>query len=292
MSIPPAFPLQVGPPSDADLAAIAAILHEIAGIVIAPEKGAMVQSRLARRLRTLGLDNFAGYVDLLRSPDGIAERKKMISALTTNVTQFFREGHHFDLLRDTALPPLLAGARAGGRVRIWSAGCSTGQEAFSIAMVLADLAPDLAGLDLRILATDIDAEMIEKGRTACYAQLAADAVPPGYRKRFLEPLSGGVRVNTALRNLVTFQEHNLHGAWPIRGRFDVIFCRNVVIYFDQAAQDRLWRRFEQTLNPGGWLFAGHSERIRTDRGSRLETAGVTAYRLAGPAGPQEAAAWR
>ncbi|MGD9917859.1 MAG: protein-glutamate O-methyltransferase CheR [Paenirhodobacter sp.] len=265
-------------PNESELASIARVLHEHAGIVIAPGKGSMVQSRLAKRLRALGLNDYASYIALVTSEAGLDERRAMISALTTNVTHFFRENHHFETLRKEALPPLIARARAGAKVRIWSAGSSNGQEVFSIAMVLADLASDLASLDIRLLATDIDPHMIARGRDAVYDPATIDTIPQPLR-RFLQAEERGWRIAPELRTLVTFRELNLHDSWPMKGRFDVIFCRNVVIYFDPAAQLRLWQRFEAALNPGGWLFVGHSERVPLGAQSALTTAGITTYRL-------------
>jgi chemotaxis protein methyltransferase CheR len=272
--------------SESNLRAIAAILHEHAGIVIAAGKGSMVQSRLAKRLRALGLPDYESYISLLTSEDGRAERREMISALTTNVTHFFRENHHFETLRTTALPPLLTRARAGGRVRIWSAGSSNGQEAYSIAMVLSELASDLTRLDIRILATDIDPVMIARGCDGIYEDAAVEAVPQVLRRKYFEPAAEGQRVIEPLRDCVSFRELNLHDPWPMKGQFDIIFCRNVVIYFDPEAQQRLWQRLENALNPGGWLFVGHSERVTLDGTSALKTAGITTYRLP-DAGPKD-----
>lgn len=269
-------------PTETDLHAIADILHRRAGIVLAPGKAAMVQSRLGKRLRRLGISDYRSYLALVTSDKGGDELSAMISALTTNVTHFFREKHHFELLRSHALAPLIARARAGGRVRIWSAGSSNGQEAFSIAMVLAELAPDFEALDIRILATDIDPRMIACGQEAIYDRPLLDTVPPALRERFFRPVPAGFQVVDSLRRMVTFRELNLHAPWPMKGRFSIIFCRNVVIYFDPEAQARLWARFEDLLEPGGWIFVGHSERI-TRADSRLETAGLTTYRL--PEGP-------
>ena len=269
-----------GAPSESELRTIAALLYDLAGIVIAPGKGSMVQSRLAKRLRRLGIADFASYIDLVRSDAGTDELREMISALTTNVTHFFRENHHFDTLRSTALPPLLERARTGGRVRIWSAGSSNGQEAYSIAMILSELAgKDLDKLDIRILATDIDPAMIACGTRAIYNAAALEAIPDKLRRKYVEAAPEGGRIIAPLRSLVSFRELNLHHNWPMKGRFDIIFCRNVMIYFDPSAQAKLWTRFEAQLAPGGWLFAGHSERVPLGAGSRLVTAGVTTYRL-------------
>ncbi|MFD2175518.1 CheR family methyltransferase [Rhodobacter lacus] len=277
-------------PSASELSTIARVLYEHAGIVLAPGKASMVQSRLGKRLRALGLKDYQSYIAYVTSDEGLEERREMISALTTNVTQFFRENHHFETLRKDALPPLLAKARAGGKVRIWSAGSSNGQEAFTIAMVLADMAQDLARLDIKILATDIDPRMVERGREALYDSGTLNTIPQPMQ-RFVTVEAGGVRVVPALRGLVSFNELNLHEKWPMKGRFDIIFCRNVVIYFSPEDQLKLWRRFESVLAPGGWLFVGHSERVPLDDSTALGTAGITTYRLPEAASPNGGPKW-
>jgi chemotaxis protein methyltransferase CheR len=279
------------PPSDAELVAITTLLYEDAGIVIAPGKGSMVQSRLAKRLRALGLDSYKKYLELVCSDAGADERRRMISALTTNVTHFFRENHHFEILRDEALPELIQQARTGSRIRIWSAGSSNGQEAYSIAMVIAELATDFQTLDIRILATDIDPEMIKRGMDGTYDKNTVEAVPNHLRVKYFEPAGEDLRLIAPLRELVSFRELNLHHSWPMKGRFDIIFCRNVVIYFDLAAQIALWKRFEQALAPAGWILVGHSERIPTEDGSKLITAGITTYRLPKTGNVQGESAW-
>ncbi|WP_217991902.1 CheR family methyltransferase [Rhodobacter maris] len=277
-------------PTANELSTIARVLYEHAGIVLAPGKASMVQSRLGKRLRALGLKDYESYIRLVTSDAGLDERREMISALTTNVTQFFRENHHFETLRKDALPPLLAKARAGGKVRIWSAGSSNGQEAFTIAMVLADMAQDLARLDIKILATDIDPRMVERGREALYDAATLNTIPQPMQ-RFISVEAGGVRIAPALRGIVSFNELNLHEKWPMKGRFDIIFCRNVVIYFSPEDQLKLWRRFESVLAPGGWLFVGHSERVPLDGGTALGTAGITTYRLPETVSPNGGPKW-
>lgn len=266
-------------PDGNELAAIARILHDETGIVIAPGKTSMVQSRLGKRLRALGLSDYESYISHVNSEDGQEERRRMISALTTNVTHFFRENHHFETLRTKVLPPLLARARSGGRLRLWSAGCSNGQEAYSMAITIAEAAPDFSKLDIQILASDIDPVMVEMGSKGIYREEIVENIPPAIRKKYLSPCDEGIRVSADLRNLVQFRELNLHDPWPMRRPFDVIFCRNVVIYFDSEAQSRLWTRFEAQLASGGWLFVGHSERVGERVGSRLRPSGVTTYRL-------------
>jgi chemotaxis protein methyltransferase CheR len=261
--------------------ALARIARQDAGLTIPEGKAGMVQSRLARRLRVVGLDGFDAYLALVESTGGAEERRELISALTTNVTQFFRERHHFETLRNEVLPPLVARAQTGGRVRLWSAGCSTGQEAFSIACEVIRLAPRAPRFDIRILATDIDRNVLRRAREGRYPSTVFTGLSPDD----IASLSGaaGARsgetvIRPELRDLVTFRELNLLGPWPIRGAFDAIFCRNVVIYFDAEAQRRLWPRFEAALAPGGWLFLGHSERLNGDAAPGMANVGVTTYR--------------
>ena len=269
-----------GVPNSAEMDAIAAIAHRDAGIVISPSKASMVQSRLAKRLRLLKLSDYQSYIALVQSEEGADERRRMISALTTNVSHFFREAHHFDILRNEVFPPLISRLRENGRVRIWSAGCSNGQEAYSIVMTLLDMAPDVAGKDIRVLASDIDPIVLEKGRSATYDDHSISGIPADLAKKFLEQGQGGKRLVPAVRNLISFRELNLHGPWPMKGQFDITFCRNVVIYFDPDAQNKLWKRFATALTPGGWLFVGHSERVPTGPETGLTPSGITSYRLA------------
>ena len=269
------------PPTTAELQQIAAIAHSEAGIVIAEGKASMVQSRLAKRLRALGMPDYGTYLDYVRSDDGREERQRMISQLTTNVSHFFRENHHFEMFRDKVLPPLVARAKAGGRVRFWSAGCSNGQEAYSMAMTILSVLPDAAERDVRILASDIDPMVTARGRAAEYDAQSISGIPEEMRRKYLEPAGPNYRLCAAARALVTFRELNLHAPWPMKGKFDAIFCRNVVIYFDPPAQAALWNRFGGALEPGGWLFVGHSERVPAGASTPFDTAGITAYRLRG-----------
>lgn len=261
--------------------AIVRILRAEAGIDMPAAKEPLVYSRLAKRVRALGLPGFAAYVALVSDP-AAPERAEMLAALTTNVTRFFREPHHFDDLRRKTLPPLMARARAGGRVRIWSAGCSTGMEPYSIALCVLDVAPEAANWDVRILATDINPKVLAEGRAGRYpADALADAPEPLVRRWFTEAPGGRLQASDTLRRLIAFNELNLMGAWPMRGPFDVIFCRNVAIYFDEPTQCVIWERLAKLLSPGGRLNIGHSERIAGPAASMLESDGVTAYTRVG-----------
>lgn len=265
--------------SDADFVAVTGLIHRETGILITPAKKSMLVSRLSRRLRSLGLTCFSDYVALLHGPAGETERGALVSAVTTNVTGFFREPHHFKVLGEIG-QALVARARSGGRVRLWSAGCSTGQEAFSIAATLLSIAPDIARHDLRILATDIDPSVIETARAGVFDRKTLGDMPPEQIRRHLRdgPAPGQVVISDSLQDLIRFEELNLLQPWPFQGHFDVIFCRNVVIYFDVETRLTLWTRFAARMPEGGSLFIGHSERMDPRLDPLFAPSGVTQYR--------------
>jgi chemotaxis protein methyltransferase CheR len=269
-----------------DFRKIAAMIHADAGIYLSESKIALVHSRLAKRLRALGLESFRDYSALVATKEGVDERQKMLAALTTNVTKFFREPHHFDHLERKVLPPLLEAARRGARVRLWSAACSNGQEPYSIALSLLKLMPGVANLDVKILATDIDPNMIAEGMRGIYTDSVLAAVPAQLRARWFVPVHGmqgepgrSFRADDALRELVAFRELNLMGRWPMKGPFQAILCRNVAIYFEEATQKTLWSRFVPLLAPGGILYLGHSERVTGAAAAQFDSDGITTYRL-------------
>ena len=239
------------------------------GIALGPHKRALLQARLGRRLRTLGLATFADYHRLLVEGDTQGEELvRFINAVTTNKTHFYREAHHFAYLAERWAPAVVGRASRGGEraLRIWSAGCSTGEEAYTIAMTVADALPLAGGWSVRILASDIDTEVLKRGAAGIYSIEAAGAIPPAALKRhFLRGTGtsrGLMRVRPALRSLVTFRRINLLEApWPVGASFDVIFCRNVLIYFDRPTQQRVLERLGTCLNDDGVLVLGHSEGI-------------------------------
>lgn len=290
MSTPPpgAFTRDI-PFSDADFRAIAELAQDRFGLSLAESKKPLVYSRLSRRLKSRQINSFTDYLVLLNKRDEEQERLELISALTTNVTSFFREKHHFDTLRDALAGDLGKRARAGGRVRLWSAGCSSGQEPYSIAMTVLEALPEAARLDLRILATDIDPKIVEKARAGDYPAEEVSGIPANLRGKWLSASTGNeARYSVAadVKALITFNELNLVNSWPIKGPFDVIFCRNVAIYFGQQTQQTLWQRFTTMLSPAGLLFIGHSERITGPALKSVEGIGITSYRkLQGAAKP-------
>lgn len=264
-----------------DFREIASMLYADAGIFLQESKSTLVYSRLVKRLRKLNLESFQDYCQLVASPAGAAERLEMLSALTTNVTRFFREPHHFEHLRSHVLPPLLEVARRGGRARLWSAACSTGQEPYSIALTLLATDPNAASLDVKILATDIDPRVVDEAQRGVYPDSALGDIPSELRKRYFAPTGnrGEGQVSDEVRRLITFRTLNLNADWPMQGKFGVIFCRNVVIYFDEPTQQKVWGRFAAKLEPNGWLYIGHSERVTGPATGRFVSEGITAYRL-------------
>lgn len=265
--------------SDGNLRVIAAIAHKDAGLSIGTSKKAMVAARLSKRLGRLGLSSFDEYLDLIAKPNS-SECRRMVAALTTNVSHFFREPHHFDALRRVVLPPLLERARDRHRVRLWSAGCANGQEAYSIALTLLELEPQAAALDIRVLGTDIDPSVIRFAQLGAYHSSMMDHVSGGHAEEHFvhDAASDTWSAGHDLRALTFFRELNLHSKWPMPGHFDIIFCRNVVIYFDAEGQRTLWSRFQEKLTDGGWLFVGHSERITQIEAPKLDLVEHTVYR--------------
>ena len=268
-----------------DLSEIAAMIYADAGIYLNETKASLVYSRLSKHIRALGLKGFREYCALVSSPAGAAARKEMLSHLTTNFTRFFRENHHFDHLRTEVLPDLLARARNGGRVRIWSAACSDGQEPYSIALTVLSLMPNVADYDFRILATDIDPKILAVARAGAYDATALETVNPAMRKQFFRETEIAGRqkwqVEDRVKRLITFNELNLMAQWPFKGPFDVIFCRNVVIYFDEPTQMKIWSRFAGMLGDNGHLYIGHSERVSGEAKNQFDNIGITTYRYTG-----------
>jgi chemotaxis protein methyltransferase CheR len=268
------------PFTSADFQTIVGIVYDRSGIVLAAHKRDMTYSRLARRLRALGLRSFRDYCALLTA-DGGKEVGFLINAITTNLTKFFRESHHFDHLRDHVLAPSLAKSRGQKeRIRLWSAGCSSGEEPYSMAMTAMALSRDCSrDWDLRILATDLDTAMLKKAKAGVYSRSSLESVPAPIRERYFDNRvedRDHVHVVQAAKDLITFRQLNLLGHWPMSGRFDVIFCRNVMIYFDAKTKAALIDRFHSQLVDGGWLYVGHSESL-LDHQTRFKLRGRTIY---------------
>ena len=247
--------------SEADFRRVRELIKARAGIDLGSNKQSLVYGRLARRIRALGMTSFAQYLDSIED-ETAEEAGRFINAITTNVTEFFREKHHFEYLARTVLPALWSSAAR--RVRFWSAGCSTGEEPYSLAMVLRENMPTSPGWDIKILATDLDTDVLAHASAGVYTAERVEKVGRARLGRFFEPVAGtpgAFRAGESIRSLITFKQLNLMDPWPMQGPFDVIFCRNVVIYFDDATKMKLVGRYRDLLRPDGHLFLGHSESL-------------------------------
>jgi chemotaxis protein methyltransferase CheR len=266
--------------SQADFERVRSMIHRHAGIALNPSKKTMVYSRLSRRLRVLGQADFAGYLDTLElSGSEQPEWQEFVNALTTNLTSFFREAHHFPVLAQH-----LRQRAAHAPLQIWCCAASTGEEPYTLAMTALDAFDGQAAPQVSILATDIDTAVLERARQGVYPIDAVAKLDPGVlRRHFLRgngASQGLVRVRPELGSMITFRQLNLlEPRWPMDTRFDAIFCRNVMIYFDKPTQLRVLQRLAQRLKPGGLLFAGHSENFTHAR-ELFELQGKTVYRLA------------
>ncbi len=253
------------------------IVSETTGIVSTEDKYTMYYSRLARRLRALGLSDFKAYRDYLRrNPE--TESIELVNSVTTNLTSFFREKHHFEYLRENWVPALRE--RGKRQLRIWSAGCSTGEEPYSIAMALRQAIRDIGCWDIRILATDIDSQVLAVAEQGVYDAARVASIDTDLRQRYFRPAAdaGRVCVDDSLRQMIQFRQLNLLHPWPMRESFDLIFCRNVVIYFDRETQARLVDRFADQLVEDGMLLMGHSESLYKTS-DRFRLLGKTVYQL-------------
>jgi len=253
------------------------VAYALTGIKLTDHKKNMIYSRLARRIRQRGLNSFDDYCHLLNQ-QGNDEATEFVNAITTNLTSFFRENHHFEYLKNSVFPELIKKNSASRRVRVWSAGCSTGEEPYSIAICLSEQMP-IGSWDIKVLATDLDTNVVAHAKRGVYQDDRIESIDQGRsRKWFLRDANGSeVRVKRSLQELITFKPLNLLERWPMKGPFDVIFCRNVVIYFDKETQKKLFNRYADMLAPGGYLFIGHSENLHKVC-SRFESLGKTIYR--------------
>lgn len=266
----------------ADFDAIAKMVHAHSGICLAEGEGKamLVYSRLSKRLRRGGVTSFADYVDIIRQD--AAERALAVEALTTNHTKFFREIHHFEHFEKHVRPVLVRRIQQGDRVRIWSSASSSGEEIYSLAMCLlgtnkSEALRILQG-DVALLATDLSEQVLTTAERGVYpANLRAD-IPARYADLWTSATGGDFAVAKQLRDLVRFRKLNLLNAWPIKGQFDLILCRNVMIYFDEPTKELLLKRLADQLRPGGILYIGHSERLSGPAASQLVSAGQTIYR--------------
>jgi chemotaxis protein methyltransferase CheR len=258
--------------TDREFERIKARVYKVAGISLSEAKRTLVVSRLYKLVRALGLGTFDSYMDFLETKGTAQNAQDFVNALTTNLTRFYREDHHFEhLVRYVGT--LIEGAHGiRPRLRIWSAGCSTGQEPYTIALALLDAYPELRRWDFRVLATDIDTNVLAKAAAGVYSESELSGLAPERARLFERPGDGTIRIPAAVRERISFLPLNLIGPWPMKGPFEAIFCRNVTIYFDKATQADLFGRCRTMLAPGGFLYIGHSENLG---------AGAADFRLVG-----------
>ena len=263
-----------------DFNALRTLVKGITGISLAESKQELVYGRVSRRLRALGIATFKEYRELLSRPEGEQEVVEFCNAITTNLTSFFREGHHFEYLREHLLEPRAA-SEGSRRLRIWSCACSTGEEPYSIAMTVLESIPDLARWDIRILATDLDSDVLARAQAGIYKADRLSGMSQQRRARFFEAAGPGeFRVRPQLRELITFKQLNLMHDLPMRGPLDALFCRNVIIYFDKETQRALFQKFAPLQRKGDLLFLGHSESLFKVSES-WQLIGKTIYRRGG-----------
>jgi chemotaxis protein methyltransferase CheR len=249
-----------------DFNRLSRFIYDTCGIKMPDVKKTMLEARLQKRLRALGLHSFTDYCDFLFSSAGQQqELVQMLDMVTTNKTDFFREPDHFDYLVQKVLPEWVL-RHPGQRLAIWSAGCSSGEEPYTLSMVLSEFAQANPGFDFQILATDISTRVLEKAKNAVYAEALVDPVPLSYKKKYLlrskDRSNPMVRIVPELRDKVRFRRLNfMDDDFGMREQLDIIFCRNVIIYFDRPTQERLLQRFHRQMKPGALIFMGHSETL-------------------------------
>ncbi|MGZ5050819.1 MAG: CheR family methyltransferase [Methylobacter sp.] len=252
--------------------------NEHSGIQVPDERFDMFYSRLSKRVRKLGLADFKEYCQYLKDyPEH--EFTEFINAITTNLTAFFREMHHFDYLRDVVIPEILIRNKSSRQIKVWSAGCSTGEEPYSIAITLLENIP--SDWDIKILATDLDTNVLQTALNGIYAEERVSDLPEPTLKRWFmrgkSAQSGQVKVKPQLQQIIQFKKLNLMQDWPMKCCFDFIFCRNVLIYFDRETKISLAKRYAQMLASRSWLFIGHSESLN-QLSNEFELVACTSYR--------------
>lgn len=263
--------------SNSEFERIAKKIYVLTGIVLPLHKRELVIRRLRKRLPALNLNDFEGYLLLLESQNGAAEAEELINAITTNLTSFFRENHHFDDLKKH-LAELYGNNQGARRVRIWSTACSTGEEPYSVIMSLLQARLLTPSDDLRLLATDLDTNVLDLAKSGIFPPARAEILPRGILHHYFKKLPDGrIQINGNVRRYIQFNQLNLHDSWQMSGQFDFIFCRNVLIYFDADAKRTLVDRMVSMLALGGTLYLGHSEGLLGQH-PELNNLGQTIFR--------------
>ncbi len=271
--------------TQADFDSLRTLVKAQSGITLGDAKRELVYGRVSRRLRALGLTAFADYRRLLDGPDGQAEMIEFINAVTTNLTSFFRESHHFDFLRDEYLPARAADPKGSRRLRIWCAAASTGEEPYSIAISIAEALPDWDRWDIKVLATDLDTNVLQTCVAGVYGEDRVRGLPRSRLDRFFDPVveegKRQYRIKPEIASMISFRQLNLMHPLPMKGPIDIIFCRNVIIYFDKDTQRSLFQRIAPLQRRGDVLILGHSESL-LQVSDAWTLMGKTIYRKSGP----------
>ena len=271
--------------TQADFDSLRSLVKAQSGITLGEAKRELVYGRVSRRLRVLGFSAFADYRRMLAGPEGQAEMIEFINAVTTNLTSFFRESHHFDFLRDDYLRARAADTRASRRIRIWCSAASTGEEPYSIAMSVAEAIPDWERWDIRILATDLDTNVLQTCANGVYGEDRVRGMQKARLDRFFdvagERSERKYRIKPELAKMISFRQLNLMHPLPMKGPIDIVFCRNVIIYFDKETQRALFSRVAPLQRPGDVLILGHSESL-LQVSDAWTLMGKTIYRKNGP----------
>ena len=266
---------------NSDFKLVCKLVYNRTGISLSDNKHEMVYSRLSRRIRALEMESFTEYLAFLESDDGDEEAGDFVNSMTTNLTRFFRESHHFDYLRNDVLRNRVSQARQSKRdkkIRIWSAGCSSGMEPYTIAMTVAASLPERENWDVQILATDIDTNMLKTGMSGRYLSRDSEGIPAALMDRYVIDDGKHIEMADSLKRMIRFKYMNFMDEWPIKAKFDVIFCRNVMIYFDKETQARLVGKFVDLLQPDGVLFVGHAEAMVANF-ANLRSVGRSSFRV-------------
>jgi len=265
--------------SDKEFQQIGKTIYDHCGINLSSDKKEMVRSRLIRLLQKHGCSSYANYLDIVLNDNSGEKLTEMVNRISTNLTSFFREKHHFDFLRDTVIPSLTE-RKGAPRIRAWSAGCSTGEEPYSIAITAAEALPNIHRANIKLLASDISTQVLSTASLGCYPQERVADLSPAIQNKYFLPQHDHAQklyqIRPNLRKLIIFKKINLMEKWPVTTPLDFIFCRNVMIYFDRETKERLVNRFADQLHPGGWLFIGHSESL-SNINHNLKYVGPTIY---------------
>lgn len=265
--------------SDKEFQQIGKTIYDHCGINLSSDKKEMVRSRLVRLLQKHGCSSYAHYLDVVLNDNSGEKLTEMVNRISTNLTSFFREKHHFDFLRDTVIPSLVA-RKGPPRIRAWSAGCSSGEEPYSIAITAAEALPNIHRANIKILASDISTRVLSTASLGCYPHERIEDLDRAMQNKYFlsqhDHSQELFQIRPNLRKLIIFKKINLMEKWPVTTPLDFIFCRNVMIYFDRETKERLVQRFSDQLHPGGWLFIGHSESLSNIK-HNLKYVGPTIY---------------